>query len=212
MLQACSNGASELVAGISGSVVSMLYNYQLMQYYGEDGVAAYGVIMYVTFFFVAIFFGYDIGCAPLLAYNHGAKNHTELRNLFRKSLVLITACGLTMAIGAILLAHPMASLFVGYNASLTELTRHAFCLYALSFALLGYNVFASGLFTAMNNGLISATIAFLRTFGFQVVAILALPLLIGNDGIWWAVPCAELSALAFSCFFVLKFRKRYGYL
>lgn len=212
MLQACSNGASELVAGISGSVVSMLYNYQLMQYYGEDGVAAYGVIMYVTFFFVAIFFGYDIGCAPLLAYNHGAENHAELRNLFRKSLVLITACGLTMAIGAILLAHPMASLFVGYNASLTELTRHAFCLYALSFALLGYNVFASGLFTAMNNGLISAGIAFLRTFGLQVIAILALPLLIGNDGIWWAVPCAELSALAFSCFFVLKFRKRYGYL
>ncbi len=212
MFRACSNGASELVSGISGALVGMLYNYQLLRYFGEDGVAAYGVVMYVTFFFVAIVFGYDMGCGPLLAYHHGAEYRDELRNLFRKSLLLVGGAGLLLAIVAIVLARPVAQLFVGYNADLTELTSHAFCVFAVSYALLGYNIFASGLFTAMNNGLISAVISFLRTFVFQVAAVLMLPLWFGKDGVWLAASAAEIGALLFSVLFIRRFRHRYGYL
>ena len=211
MYRACTNGASELVSGISGSVVSMLYNYQLLRYFGEDGVAAYGVVMYVTFFFVAMVFGYDIGSAPLLAYNHGADNRDELKNLFRKSLLLLGSSGALLAAVAILLARPIAQIFVGYDEDLTELTQHAFFFFAISYALLGYNIFASGLFTAMNNGLISAIISFLRTFAFQAGAVLVLPLLIGTDGVWLAVSAAEICTLFFAIYFIRRYRKRYGY-
>ena len=212
MLQACSNGASELVTGVSASFVGMLYNYQLLQYYGENGVAAYGVVMYVAFLFGSIIFGYDMGSNPLFAYNHGAENHAELRNLFRKSLVLITGGGGLLCVAALGLSYPMAYLFVGYNAELTALAQYAFCVFAVYFALHGYNIFASGLFTAMNNGFISALIAFSRTFLFQAAAVLLLPLLFGAGGIWWSAAAAEVLALFISVFLVLRYRKRYGYL
>lgn len=212
MLQACSNGASELVTGVSASFVGMLYNYQLLQYYGENGVAAYGVVMYVAFLFGSIIFGYDMGSNPLFAYNHGAENHVELRNLFRKSLVLITGGGGLLCVAALCLSYPMAYLFVGYNAELTALAQYAFCVFAVYFALHGYNIFASGLFTAMNNGFISALIAFSRTFLFQAAAVLLLPLLFGAGGIWWSAAAAEVLALFISVFLVLRYRKRYGYL
>lgn len=212
MLQACSNGASELVTGVSASFVGMLYNYQLLQYYGENGVAAYGVVMYVAFLFGSIIFGYDMGSNPLFAYNHGAENHAELRNLFRKSLVLITGGGGLLCVTALGLSYPMAYLFVGYNAELTALAQYAFCVFAVYFALHGYNIFASGLFTAMNNGFISALIAFSRTFLFQAAAVLLLPLLFGAGGIWWSAAAAEILALFISVYLVLRYRKRYGYL
>ena len=212
MLQACSNGASELVTGISASFIGMLYNYQLLQYYGEEGVAAYGVVMYVAFLFGSIIFGYDLGCNPLFAYNHGAENHAELRNLFRKSLVLITGAGIILCASALLFSSPLAYLFVGYSAELTELAKYAFCVFSVYFALHGYNIFASGLFTAMNNGFISALIAFSRTFLFQSVAVLLLPLLFGAGGIWWSAAVAEVSTLCISVYLVLRFRSRYGYL
>lgn len=212
MLQACSNGASELVTGVSASFVGMLYNYQLLQYYGENGVAAYGVVMYVAFLFGSIIFGYDMGSNPLFAYNHGAENHAELRNLFRKSLVLITGGGGLLCVAALGLSYPMAYLFVGYNAELTALAQYAFCVFAVYFALHGYNIFASGLFTAMNNGFISALIAFSRTFLFQAAAVLLLPLLFGAGGIWWSAAAAEVLALFISVSLVLRYRKRYGYL
>lgn len=212
MLQACTNGASELVSSISAALVGMLYNYQLIKYFGENGVAAYGVVMYVSFFFVAIFIGYDMGSTPLLAYHHGAENHAELRNLFRKSIVFVGTCGATLALAAVAFAYPIAILFVGYNNDLAQLTHHAFWVYGLAFALMGYNIFASGLFTAMNNGLVSAAISLLRTFVFQSAAVLCLPLLFGMEGIWWSVSVAEVGALAVSLFFVLYYRKRYRYL
>ncbi len=212
MLQACSNGASELVTGVSASFVGMLYNYQLLQYYGENGVAAYGVVMYVAFLFGSIIFGYDMGSNPLFAYNHGAENHAELRNLFRKSLALITGGGGLLCVAALCLSYPMAYLFVGYNAELTALAQYAFCVFAVYFALHGYNIFASGLFTAMNNGFISALIAFSRTFLFQAAAVLLLPLLFGAGGIWWSAAAAEVLALFISVSLVLRYRKRYGYL
>ena len=212
MLQACSNGASELVTGISASFIGMLYNYQLLQYYGEEGVAAYGVVMYVAFLFGSIIFGYDLGSNPLFAYNHGAENHAELRNLFRKSLVLITGAGIILCASALLFSSPLAYLFVGYSAELTELAKYAFCVFSVYFALHGYNIFASGLFTAMNNGFISALIAFARTFLFQSAAVLLLPLLFGAGGIWWSAAVAEVSTLCISVYLVLRFRSRYGYL
>lgn len=212
MAQACCNGASELVTGVSASFVGMLYNYRLLQYFGEDGVAAWGVVMYVAFLFGSIFFGFDVGSTPLFAYHHGAENHAELRNLFRKSLLLLGLAGLFLATAAIALAYPIAYLFVGYNGALTELARHAFCVFALSFALQGYNIFASGLFTAMNNGLISASIAFVRTFAFQAAAVMLLPWLFGAPAIWWSAVAAEVLALFVALYFVLAYRKRYGYL
>ncbi len=212
MLQACSNGASELVTGISASFVGMLYNYRLLQYYGEDGVAAYGVVMYVAFLFGSIIFGYDMGSNPLFAYNHGAENHAELQNLFRKSLVLLTGGGAILCVASVSLSYPLAYLFVGYSADLTELARYAFCVFSVYFALHGYNIFASGLFTAMNNGFISAIIAFSRTFLFQATAVLLLPLLFGAEGIWWSAATAEVVTLFVSTYLILRYRKRYGYL
>lgn len=212
MLQACSNGASELVTGISASFVGMLYNYRLLQYYGEDGVAAYGVVMYVAFLFGSIIFGYDMGSNPLFAYNHGAENHAELKNLFRKSLVLLTGGGAILCVASVSLSYPLAYLFVGYSAALTELARYSFCVFSVYFALHGYNIFASGLFTAMNNGFISAVIAFSRTFLFQAAAVLLLPLLFGADGIWWSAAAAEVVTLFVSTYLILRYRKRYGYL
>lgn len=212
MLQACCNGASELVTGVSASLVGMLYNYRLLQYYGEDGVAAYGVVMYVAFLFGSIIFGYDMGSNPLFAYNHGAENHAELQNLFRKSLVLLTGGGGILCVAALSLSYPLAYLFVGYSAALTELARYAFCVFSVYFALHGYNIFASGLFTAMNNGFISAVIAFSRTFLFQAAAVLLLPLLFGADGIWWSAAAAEVVTLFVSTYLILRYRKRYGYL
>ncbi len=212
MLQACSNGASELVTGISASFVGMLYNYRLLQYYGEDGVAAYGVVMYVAFLFGSIIFGYDMGSNPLFAYNHGAENHAELKNLFRKSLILLTGGGAILCVASVSLSYPLAYLFVGYSAALTELARYAFCVFSVYFALHGYNIFASGLFTAMNNGFISAVIAFSRTFLFQATAVLLLPLLFGADGIWWSAAAAEVVTLFVSTYLILRYRKRYGYL
>ena len=212
MLQACSNGASELVTGISAAFIGMLYNYQLLQYYGENGVAAYGVVMYVAFLFSSIIFGYDMGSNPLFAYNHGAENHAELRNLFRKSLVLISGGGIILCVAAISLSYPLAYLFVGYNADLTELAQYAFFVFAVYFLLHGYNIFSSGLFTAMNNGFISAVIAFSRTFLLQAAAVLLLPLLFGAEGIWWSAAVAEVVTLFVSIFLVLCYRKQYGYL
>lgn len=212
MAQACCNGASELVTGISAAFIGMLYNYQLLQYYGEDGVAAYGVVMYVAFLFGSIIFGYDMGSNPLFAYNHGAENRPELRNLFRKSLVLLSGGGLFLGVSSVALSYPLAYLFVGYNATLTALAEYAFCVFSVYFLLHGYNIFASGLFTAMNNGFISALIAFSRTFLFQAAAVLLLPLWFGAGGIWWSAAVAEVLTLLISAMLVLRYRRQYGYL
>jgi putative MATE family efflux protein len=212
MLQACCNGASELVTGVSAAFIGMLYNYRLLQFYGEDGVAAYGVVMYVAFLFSSIIFGYDMGSNPLFAYNHGAENHTELRNLFCKSLVLLSGGGIVLCVAAITLSYPLAYVFVGYNAALTELARYAFCVFSVYFLLHGYNIFASGLFTAMNNGFISAVIAFSRTFLFPAAAVMLLPQLFGACGVWWSAAASEVLALFVSIVLVLRNRKKYGYL
>lgn len=211
LLKTCTNGSSELMSNISASVVTMLYNFQLMSLAGEDGIAAYGVVMYVNFIFAAIFVGYSIGTAPVIGYQYGAQNHAELKNLFRRSLVLMTLSGAGMALLAEALAQPLTQIFVGYDAGLYAMTLRGFRLYSVSFLITGINIFGSSFFTALNNGVVSAVISFLRTLVFQVVVVLVLPAIFGLDGIWFAITAAELLALAVTIlFFVLK-RKEYHY-
>ena len=212
VLQACGNGSSELMSNISSSLVGMLYNFQLLRLAGQNGVAAFGVLMYVEFIFVAIFIGYSIGCAPVVSFHFGAQNHSELKSLLRKSTLLMASGGVLLTIAARLLAAPLARLFVGYDAGLFELTSHAFRLFSWSFLLAGFNIFASGFFTALNNGAISAAISFLRTLVFQTASVLILPLLLDVDGIWWAITVAEIFAFLISLMFLYLKRNKYHYL
>ena len=212
LFKACTNGASELMTNISMSLVSALYNIQLLKLFGADGVAAYGVIMYVGFVFAAVFIGYSQGCAPIVSYHFGAGNKDELKNLLRRSVTIIAVAGIAMLVSSELLAEPLAKIFVGYDAGLLELTTHGMKLYSVSFLLAGFNIFGSAFFTALNNGAVSAAISFLRTLLFQIVSILVLPLIIGVDGIWLAVVAAETMALVCTGAFIVWGRKKYGYL
>lgn len=212
ILNACGNGSSELMSNISSSVVSMIYNFQLMKYVGEDGVSAYGVLMYVQFIFVAIYIGYAIGCAPITGYHFGARNHNELKNMLRKSSFLSAVSGVVLTILAIALSSPLAKIFVGYDEELYELTRHAFRLFAYSFLLAGFNIFTSSFFTALNNGAVSAAISFMRTLIFQTSSVLILPIFLGVDGIWWAITVAEVFAFILSLTFLFAKRKKYHYM
>ena len=212
ILQACGNGSSELMSNISSSLVGMLYNFQLMRLIGADGVSAYGVLMYVQFIFVAIFIGYSIGSAPVVSFHFGAQNHDELKSLLRKSVLLMSSGGVLLTVAARLLAALLAHLFVGYDAVLFDLTTHAFRLFSWSFLLAGFNIFTSGFFTALNNGAISAAISFLRTLVFQTASVLILPLLLGVDGIWWAITVAEIFAFLISLLFLFLKRNKYHYL
>ena len=212
LLRTCTNGSSELMTNLSLSVVSILYNLQLIHYAGEDGIAAYGVIMYVNLFFLSVFIGFSIGTAPLIGFNFGADNRKELKNLLRKSIVVLGVSSAAMLVSALVLARPLSQIFVGYDRNLMDMTVRGFMIYSLSFLLCGYNIFGSSLFTALNNGLISASISFVRTLLCQIVAVMTLPLIFGLDGIWVSVVAAELTALVLTTFFVLKYRKRYHYL
>lgn len=211
VLQACANGSSELMSNISASVVSMVYNFQLLRYLGENGVSAYGVLMYVQFIFVAIYIGYAVGAAPVVSFHYGAGNEAELKNMFRKSLCLVWEAGVVLTVLAFGLASPLARIFVGYDAELFALTRHAFQLFAFSFLMAGFNIFTSSFFTALNNGAVSAAISFMRTLIFQTASVLLLPLLLGVDGIWWAITAAEIFACMLSAGFLIAKRGKYHY-
>ena len=212
ILAACGNGSSELMSNISSSLVSMLYNFQLMRLAGEDGVSAYGVLMYVQFIFISIYIGYSIGCAPVVSYHFGAQNHRELKNLLGKSVLLMGGTGVALTALAMALADPLSRLFVGYDAGLFALTSHAFRLFAWSFLLAGFNIYTSGFFTALNNGGVSAAISFLRTLVFQSASVLILPIFFDVDGIWWAITVAEVFAFLISVLFLLAKRGKYHYM
>ena len=211
LLRTATNGSSELMSNLSMSLVSMLYNLQLMAHAGEDGIAAYGVIMYVNFIFIAVFIGLSIGAAPIIGFNHGAQNHPELKNVLKKCLTLLLAFALVLTAAAGLVSRPLAGIFVGYDEALHDMTTRGFRIYILSFLLCGFNIFGSSFFTALNNGLISALISFLRTLVFQIGAVLVLPLIFELDGIWWSVVAAELGSIALTAFFMVKYRERYHY-
>lgn len=211
LLQACGNGASELMSNISGSIAAMVYNFQLLKFLGEDGVSAYGVIMYVGFIFVAIFVGYSIGSAPIISFHFGAENREELKNMFRKSYLLMAVWGIAMALAAYLLAGPLAKLFVGYDRQLCELTVHAMRLHCLAFLFTGANIFTSSLFTALNDGTVSAAVSFARSMVLQIATVLLLPGLMGPDGLWLAALATDTCALVINICVLGGNRKKYGY-
>ena len=211
LLKTCANGSSELMTNLSMSIVNMLYNYKLMEYIGEDGVAAYGVIMYVNFIFVSIFLGYSIGSAPIVSYHYGAKNNSELKNLFHKSLGFVSVVGVVLTVLSISLSGVLSSIFVGYDAKLFEITQHGLIIFSISYLICGFNIYGSAFFTALNNGAISAAISFLRTLLFQIVSVMLLPLILGLDGIWFSITCAELCALVVTVIFLITNRKKYNY-
>ena len=211
LVKACTNGSSELMSNISTSIVSILYNFQLMKYAGENGIAAYGVLMYVNMIFLAIFIGYSTGVAPIVSYHYGAENHQELKGLLKKSYVIIAIFSLLMFGMAEILAKPLAIIFVGYDAGLMEMTARAFMIYSFSFLFSGIAIYGSSFFTALNDGLTSALISFLRSLLFQVGAVILLPMIFGIDGIWFSVVAAELVAAAMTMLFIAAKRSKYHY-
>ena len=212
LIKAATNGSSEFMSNVSMNLVGMLYNAQLLHYAGEDGVASYGVMMYVSFAFAAVFIGYSIGVAPVIGFHDGARNFDELKGLLKRSLALIGVFGVIMTAIALLFAKPLSRIFVGYDDQLLSLTVSGFRVFSLSFILMGYAIFASCFFTALNDGITSAIISFLRTLVFQIVAVLVLPKLWGVNGIWWSIVAAELMAVIFSGIFLFFKRKKYHYL
>ena len=211
LLKTCSNGSSEFMSNVSMSLVSMLYNVQLMKYAGEDGVSAYGVLMYVNMIFQAIYIGYSVGTAPIVSFHYGAGNRGELRGLLRRSGGLLAVCAVCMLAAGQVLAAPLSRLYVGYDPGLFRMTSHAFSIFSFSFLFSGFAIYGSSFFTALNDGLTSAIIAFLRALVFQVGAVLLFPLLWRLDGIWMSIVAAEVMAVAATGIFLLAKRKRYGY-
>ncbi len=212
ILKTCANGSSELMTNISMSIVSMLYNAQLMKYAGEDGIAAYGVLMYVNMIFLAAFIGYAVGTAPVIGYHFGAENHLELKSILKKSTAILSICAIGMLALGILLSYPLANIFVGYDKGLMDLTLRAFRIFSFSFLFAGFAIFGSSFFTALNDGLTSALISFLRTMVFQIAAVLILPVIFGIDGIWFSIVAAEVIAAIVTALFVLGKKGKYHYL
>ncbi len=211
LLHSCMNGLSELVSNISMSVVAILYNYQLMKFAGENGVAAYGAVMYVGFIFAAVFLGYSIGAAPVIGFHYGAQNHDELKGLFCKSNILIVFASIILATTAYVLSVPLAKLFVGSNPITLDMTITAFHFYAISVLFSGFSVFGSAFFTALNNGIISAAISFLRTLLFQISSVLVLPIFFELNGVWYSLFIAEILAMIVTFVFYIIKRKDYHY-
>lgn len=211
MLRACGNGASEMLTSVSGSITGILYNLQLMKYAGEDGVAAYGVVMYGAFVFIGIFAGYSSGSSPIMGYHYGAQNHREMKNILKKSLLLLGGSAVVLTGLAVILAGPIATLFVGYDQALCELTARAFRICAVPFLVMWFNVYASSFFTALNDGMVSAAISFVRALILPVICIIALPLLWQLDGVWMSLVASETLSVVVSLFFMLTKRKKYHY-
>lgn len=211
LIKAVTNGSSELMSNISMSLVSMLYNVQLMHYADENGIAAYGVLMYVNFVFLSIFIGYSVGVAPLVGFHFGAKNTDELKNLRRKSTKIIFVCSICMLVLSLILARPLSQIFVGYDKELFDLTVRGFTLYSFSFLFAGFAIFGSSFFTALSDGLTSAIISFLRTLVFEISAVMLLPLILGVDGIWLSIVVAEVMAAVVTLIFMAAKRRKYDY-
>jgi len=209
--KACVNGVSEFLSNVSMSIVAMLYNLQLLKYAGEDGVIAYGVLMYVCMIFLSCFIGYSVGTAPVISYNYGAQNKAELQSIYQKSLVIVFVSSVVMFVFSELCALPLSKIFVNYDQELLQMTTRAFRIFAFNFIFTGLPIYASSFFTALNNGVVSALISFLRVALFQVMAVLVLPLLWQLDGIWISIVVAEVLAFVLAAVFLLAYKNRYGY-
>lgn len=212
LFKTCTNGSSEFLSNIAMSVVSMLYNRQLMRYAGEDGVSAYGVLMYIGMIFMAVFVGYSVGVAPIVGYNYGAQNKEQLKNILRKSTVVIFVTAVVMFAASEFLSAPLSRIYVGYDQNLLEITVDAFKIFSFAFLFSGFAIFGSSFFTALNDGLTSALISFFRTLVFQAASVLIFPLIWDLDGIWISIVAADVMAVALTLVFVFAKRKKYGYL
>ena len=211
LLKTLTNGSSEFLSNVSMSLVSMLYNIQLLRYSGENGVAAYGVLMYVGMIFQSIFIGYAVGSAPIVSYNYGAERYDELKNLKKRGTSIIIASSIMMLLFGEIFGKPFSRVFVGYDEELLDITAHAFAIFSFSFLFSGYSIFGSSFFTALNNGLISALISVLRTLVFQVLFVLILPIFFGLDGVWLSIIGAEVASVLVTLTFMIKLKKRYNY-
>ena len=211
MVHACINGSSEMMSSISASITGILYNRQLMKYAGEDGVAAYGVVMYAAFIFIGVFGGYSQGSSPIMGYHYGAQNHKEMKNVLKKSLTLLAGGAVVLTAAAMVLAHPLASIFVGYDAALVELTTRAFRICAIPFLFMWFNMYTSSFFTALNDGPVSAMISFMRALILPVICIIVLPIFWQLDGVWCSLVASEALGLFASMYFMLGKRKKYHY-
>ena len=211
LLKTLTNGSSEFLSNVSMSLVSMLYNIQLLRYSGENGVAAYGVLMYVGMIFQSIFIGYAVGSAPIVSYNYGAERYDELKNLKKRGTSIIIASSIMMLLFGEIFGKPFSRVFVGYDEELLDITAHAFAIFSFSFLFSGYSIFGSSFFTALNNGLISALISVLRTLVFQVLFVLILPIFLGLDGVWLSIIGAEVASVLVTQTFMIKLKKRYNY-
>ena len=211
ILKASANGSSEMMSSVSASITGILYNLQLMKYAGEDGVAAYGVVMYAAFIFLGIFVGYSTGSAPVMGYHYGAQNHAEIKNVLKKSLTLLAASAVVLTALAMLFARTLSKLFIGYDANLLEMTTHAFTICSIPFLFMWFNIYTSSFFTALNDGAVSAAISFMRALVLPVICILALPAIWQLDGVWYSMVGSELLGVFVSLWFMLRKRKKYHY-
>ena len=211
MLRACANGASEMMSSVSASITGILYNLQLMKYAGEDGVAAYGVVMYAAFIFLGVFNGYSQGSSPIMGYHYGAQNHKEMKNLLKKSMVILASAAVILTAIAILLARAICSIFVSYDAALLDMTTRAFMICAIPFLFMWFNMYTSSFFTALNDGAVSAAISFMRALVLPVICIIVMPRLWELDGVWYSLVGSELLGVAVSAWFMLGKRKKYHY-
>ena len=207
----CINGSSEMVANIAMSLVGMVYNIQLLRLLGENGVSAYGVIMYVSLLFSAIFIGYEIACSPLMSFQNGAGNTCEKRSLFKKSMLIISVASVILFVIGESCAYPIAYIFTGYNQDLCDLTVMAFRMYACSFLFMGIAMYGSAFFTSLENGLISAIISFVRTLVCELGAVIILPYLFGAQAIWLSFVVAEIVAALLSGLLIVAFSRKYGF-
>ncbi len=211
ILKASANGSSEMMSSVSASITGILYNLQLMKYAGEDGVAAYGVVMYAAFIFLGIFVGYSTGSAPVMGYHYGAQNHAEIKNVLKKSMTLLAASAVVLTALAMLFARTLSKLFIGYDANLLEMTTHAFTICSIPFLFMWFNIYTSSFFTALNDGAVSAAISFMRALVLPVICILALPAIWQLDGVWYSMVASELLGVFVSLWFMLRKRKKYHY-
>lgn len=211
MLKACANGSSEMLSSISGSITGILYNLQLMKYAGEDGVAAYGVVMYAAFVFLGVFAGYSQGSSPIMGYHFGAQNHKEMKNVLKRSLILLASSGVVLTALAVLFARPLAAIFVGYDATLLDMTIRAFTICCIPFLFMWFNIYISAFFTSLNDGGVSAAISFMRALVFPTICIIVMPVIWKLDGVWYSLVGSEVLGVFVSLFFMLSKRKKYKY-
>ncbi len=211
MLKACVNGASEMMTSVSASITGILYNRQLMHYAGEDGVAAYGVVMYAAFIFIGVYIGYSTGSSPIMGYHYGAQNHAEMKNVRKRSMILLSCAAIVLTAIAIGFAKPIASIFVGYDVELLAITTRAFQICSVSFLVMWFSMYASSLFTALNNGVVSAAISFIRALVLPIVCIIVLPIFFELDGVWYTMVVSEAIGVVISLIFMLVYKKRYNY-